>query len=111
MKIEFDYERLADLIAERLQGSESKEKAQKVETPAKAKKEPEKEKEAPEIKEEVKQDMPKIALEDVRGYLAKLSQQGKQSEVKALIQKYGGAKLTDIDPDQFYFLMEEAEKL
>lgn len=39
----------------------------------------------------------KITLGDVRGYLAKLSQHGKTSDVKNLIIKYGGNKLSDID--------------
>lgn len=39
----------------------------------------------------------KITLDDVRGYLAKLSQHGKTSDVKNLIIKYGGNKLSDID--------------
>ncbi len=37
-----------------------------------------------------------ITLEDVRAKLAALMQEGKQAEVKALLQRHGGEKLSDI---------------
>ena len=52
-----------------------------------------------------------ITIEEVRSLLAKLSQSGKQKEVKALIEKYGAKKLTDIEPSQYANLMKEAEGL
>lgn len=52
---------------------------------------------------------PNITLETVRAKLAALTQSGKQAEVKALIQKYGGAKLSDIPEDKYPELMKEAE--
>ncbi|MGO5065556.1 MULTISPECIES: rRNA biogenesis protein rrp5 [unclassified Clostridium] len=52
-----------------------------------------------------------ITLEEVRGILAKLSKDGKQSEVKALIKKFGGKKLTDISKDKYSELLKEAEMI
>lgn len=50
-----------------------------------------------------------ITLEEVRGVLAKLSKNGKQAEVKELIKKFGGKKLTDISKDKYPELLKEAE--
>lgn len=50
-------------------------------------------------------------LEEVRAILAKKSQSGKQPEVKALITKHGGNKLTDLDPACYEELIKEAEVL
>jgi methyl coenzyme M reductase beta subunit len=58
-----------------------------------------------EVKEEV------ITLEQVRAILAEKSQSGKQQQVKALIQKHGANKLTDIDPSCYKNLLKEAEVL
>ncbi|MBU3100692.1 MULTISPECIES: hypothetical protein [Clostridium] len=52
-----------------------------------------------------------FTLEKVRGVLASKSQNGKQPEVKSLITKYGGKKLTDIDPACYKDLLKEAEGL
>ncbi|MBD3948909.1 hypothetical protein I4Q36_04975 [Tuanshanicoccus lijuaniae] len=43
----------------------------------------------------------KISLEDVRAVLAKLSQYGKTAEVKELITKFGGIKLSDVDEAKY----------
>lgn len=51
----------------------------------------------------------KIGLEDVRAVLAKLSQHGKTSEVKELIIKYGGTKLSDVDEGKYKDLLKDAE--
>jgi len=53
----------------------------------------------------------KVTLEEVRAKLAALSQDGKQAEVKALIKKYGGAKLSDITKDKYPSLLKDAEEL
>ena len=50
-------------------------------------------------------------LEDVRGVLAKKSQNGLTTEVKALITKFGGSKLSDIDPSKYAEIIKEAEVL
>jgi HD-GYP domain-containing protein (c-di-GMP phosphodiesterase class II) len=62
--------------------------------------------------ESKKDDTPKkTTLEEVRSVLAKLSKNGKQSEVKALIKKFGGKKLTDISKDKYLELLKEAEMI
>lgn len=53
----------------------------------------------------------KYTLEDVRGVLAKKSQMGLTSEVKALITKFGGNKLSDIEPSNYEAIIKEAEVL
>ena len=50
-------------------------------------------------------------LEDVRGVLAQKSQNGLTAEVKGLIAKYGGSKLSDIDPSKYAEIIKEAEEL
>lgn len=50
-------------------------------------------------------------LEDVRGVLAEKSQNGLTSEVKGLIAKFGGSKLSDIDPGNYEAIIKEAEVL
>lgn len=52
-----------------------------------------------------------ITLEKVRAILAAKSKGGKQKEVKALITKHGGSKLTDLDPTCYEALLKEAEVL
>lgn len=51
------------------------------------------------------------ALEDVRAVLAIKSQQGKTAEVKGLISKYGGNKLSDVDPKHYADIIRDAEVL
>lgn len=50
-------------------------------------------------------------LEDVRGVLAEKSQKGYTSDVKELIVKFGGNKLSDISPDKYGELIKLAEEL
>lgn len=50
-------------------------------------------------------------LEDVRGVLAEKSLNGLTSEVKGLIAKFGGSKLSDIDPGDYEAIIKEAEVL
>lgn len=50
-------------------------------------------------------------LEDVRGVLAEKSQNGLTSEVKGLIAKFGGSRLSDIDPSNYETIIKEAEVL
>lgn len=52
-----------------------------------------------------------ISLEDVRAVLAKLSQHGKTADVKELIVKYGGTKLSDIDESKYGDLLKDAEDI
>lgn len=52
-----------------------------------------------------------ISIEDVRAVLTSKSQGGKQKEVKALIEKYGAHKLTDLDTSCYKDLLKDAEAL
>lgn len=63
------------------------------------------------VTQELEQVIKTIAIEQVRAKLATLSQAGKQKEVKGLIEKYGGKKLTDIQSDKYAELLKEAEVL
>ena len=66
---------------------------------------PEKESKPKKVKAKV------YTLEDVRGVLAEKSQNGLTSEVKGLITKFGGSKLSDIDPSNYEAIIKEAEVL
>ena len=52
-----------------------------------------------------------VGLEDVRAVLGQKSQAGLTAEVRELISKYGGTRLSDIDPTQYKALLAEAEEL
>lgn len=52
-----------------------------------------------------------ITLEEVRAKLAALSQAGKTAAVKELIAKHGVSKLTDLKPEQYSAVLEEAGAL
>ena len=52
-----------------------------------------------------------VTLEDVRAVLGQKSQAGMTTEVRELITKYGGTKLSDIDSAQYKALLAEAEVL
>ena len=53
----------------------------------------------------------KVTLEDVRSVLAQKSQAGMTAEVRELIRKYGGTRLSDIDSAQYKALLKDAEAL
>lgn len=53
----------------------------------------------------------KVTLEDVRSVLAQKSKAGMTAEVRELIRKYGGTRLSDIDPAQYKALLKDAEAL
>lgn len=67
--------------------------------------------EAPkEIEEEPKaREEPKVSMEMVRGVLAQKSQSGFSAEVRAIIQKYGASRLSEIDPKDYAAVLKEAE--
>lgn len=50
-----------------------------------------------------------ITMSQVRAKLAALSQSGKQAEVRELIQKHGGTKLSDVPKENYAALMQDAE--
>lgn len=56
-------------------------------------------------------DAQEVTLEDVRAVLGQKSQAGMTDEVRELIRKYGGTRLSDIDPAQYKALLAEAEVL
>ena len=61
---------------------------------------------APAKKEKQK---PESKLEDVRAVLAEKSRSGHTAEVRDLLQKYGAAKLSAVDPANYEALMKDAE--
>ena len=54
---------------------------------------------------------PKLTLEQVRAVLADKSRQGHTAEIRALLQKHGASKLSQIDPAHYKALLAEAEEL
>lgn len=54
---------------------------------------------------------PKLTLEQVRAVLADKSRKGHTAEIRALLQKYGAAKLSGIDPANYKALLADAEVL
>ena len=52
-----------------------------------------------------------IPLEKVRAVLADKARLGHTAEVKALLQKHGAQKLSEIDPSEYTNLLAEAEGL
>jgi hypothetical protein len=62
-------------------------------------------------KEEVEEPVPQLTLSDVRGVLAKKSQAGLTKGIKALIQKYGAERLSDVKPEDYEALLKDVEEL
>lgn len=65
-------------------------------------------------KEKVKPESTKpepLTLEKVRGVLAEKSRNGFTAEVRALLEKHGGSKLSEISPDNYSVLLKDAEGL
>lgn len=54
---------------------------------------------------------PAVTLEKVRGVLAEKSQAGYTAEVRAIIAKHGGSRLSDIAPDKYADVLKDAEVL
>lgn len=61
-----------------------------------------------EVKEEAKK-APEITLEKVRGILAEKSRAGHTDKVRAIIEKYGADRLSDIDQKDYAAIIKEAE--
>ncbi len=70
-------------------------KAQKQEQPEKA---------------EAQQESP-TTLEGIRALMAQKTQEGKSKEIRELLQKYGAAKLSAVEPEDYPALMQEAQVL
>jgi hypothetical protein len=56
-----------------------------------------------------KEPKPELKLEDVRAVLAEKSRAGHTAEVRALLKKYGAAKLSAVDPANYEALLKDAE--
>ena len=54
---------------------------------------------------------PQLTLEQVRAVLADKSRNGHTAEIRSLLQKYGAAKLSGIDPANYKALLADAEAL
>ena len=54
---------------------------------------------------------PKVTFEQVRAALAKKSQMGYTSAVKNLVENYGVEKLSDIKPEKYAEILEQAEMI
>ena len=65
---------------------------------------------ADEPKEQPKKE-PELKLEDVRAVLADMSRKGHTAEIRALLQKYGAAKLSGVDPANYKALLKDVEGL
>ena len=61
--------------------------------------------------ESVSPAVPQLTLEQVRAVLADKSRMGFTAEIRALLQKYGAAKLSGIDPVHYKALVADAEVL
>lgn len=55
--------------------------------------------------------VPEITLEEVRGVLADISRAGFTADVKNLIIKYGAERLSDVDPNNYSALLNDAKEL
>ena len=53
---------------------------------------------------------PTIKLEDVRTVLADISRKGKTAEMKALLGKFGAAKLSEVRPEDYAALLAAAQE-
>lgn len=54
---------------------------------------------------------PALTLEQVRAILADKSRKGHTAEIRSLLQKYGAAKLSGIDPANYKALLADVEGL
>lgn len=51
---------------------------------------------------------PTVTIEQVRAVLSELSREGKTAQVKKLLKKHGGDKLSAVDPAEYPALLQEA---
>ena len=52
-----------------------------------------------------------ITLEEVRQVLAEISRDGKTAQVRELLKKHGANKLSEINPENYEALLQDAEVL
>ena len=55
------------------------------------------------------EEKPALTLEQVRAVLADKSRAGHTAAIRELLQKYGAAKLSQVDPKNYEALMKDAE--
>ncbi|WP_213360119.1 rRNA biogenesis protein rrp5 [Enterococcus gallinarum] len=104
LQVTDDVQALADSLRELVEAMQSGESEQTTEAPEI--------KQAPMSKPEPQvKELKQPTLEEVRGLLARKSQEGKSTEVKALIEKFGASRLSEIKPEGYVALMAEAEGL
>ncbi|WP_139903984.1 rRNA biogenesis protein rrp5 [Clostridium thermarum] len=60
---------------------------------------------------ESEQKKKEITLEEIRGKLAEKSQAGLTAQVREIIKKYGGSKLSEVDPKHYADILKDAEVL
>jgi len=66
---------------------------------------------APEEQTKAAEPAKKYSMEDVRKVLAEKSSAGFTAEVRALLEKHGGAKLSAIAETEYAAIMEEAKEI
>ena len=59
----------------------------------------------------VENEVPIPKFEDIRALLTGIAQSGKTAEVKALLSKYGAARLSDIPQQKYASLFADAEAI
>lgn len=57
------------------------------------------------------EEKPMVSLEEVRTVLARLSQDGFTNDVKNLISSFGATRLSDINPTDFYKVLEKSKEI
>jgi len=67
--------------------------------------------EAPTVKKEEKPETKAVTLEQVRAVLAAKSHDGFTAEVRALLEKHGASRLSEIEPANYPALLTDAEGL
>lgn len=65
----------------------------------------------PGASEETKPETMKVTLEQVRAVLAEKSHDGFTAKVRALLEKHGASRLSEIDPVNYAALLADAEGL
>lgn len=53
----------------------------------------------------------KVTIEEVRAVLVPLTQKGLGAEIRAIFQKYGAGKLSEVKPEDYEAVIAEAEEL
>ena len=66
---------------------------------------------AEEIRAEETPQAPEVTLEQVRQVMAALVEEGKTSQIKELLLKYNAGRLSDVNPEDYRSLIQEASKL